>query len=439
MNDKKKVLIITYYWPPSGGSGVQRWVKFCKYLPDFGIEPIVLTVENGTYPLVDATLEKEIAPNLNVYTSKSIEPYSLFGKIVGQTDKEVSTPSTAFSADGSLLKKFGIWVRANFFVPDARIGWIPLTVRKASKIIQEHNIDTVVTTGPPNSTHLIGLKLTEKIPDLKWIMDMRDPWTQVFYNQVIPRHSFASKKDLKLEKKALKRADEVIVVSESMKKVQEEVLLRKYEVLTNGFDHTDFSTPPITKSDKFEITYTGSMTEAAIPYSFFEVIKLMEKEYRDILSINFYGSINEKVKKIILDTGLGDIINFHEYIPHLQAKKKMQEADLLLLVIPKTDGNELIMTGKIFDYIGAQKNILCLGPKKGDAAKIIEEYKLGYNVSYDEKKALQNTLEELIKSETNSYKPWSTDLKSHPFSRYSLTKKLSQILSPSSVKIKSTI
>ncbi|OAN64129.1 hypothetical protein A8B79_14135 [Balneola sp. EhC07] len=429
MNEKTKVLIITYYWPPSGGSGVQRWVKFAKYLPKFNIEPFVLTVENGTYPLVDDSLKDEVSSTLKVFRSKSIEPYSLFGGLTGKTDKEVSTPSTAFSNDGSLLKKIGIWIRANFFIPDARIGWVPFAFKKAETIISEYGIEQVITTGPPNSTHLIGLKLKTKYPDLNWIMDMRDPWSQIFYNQHLPRTDRASKKDISLEKKCLTKADEVIVVSDSMNKVQQSVFDRHYHTITNGFDHEDFElTNDKRNPDALSIKYVGSMTEAAIPHSFFKALSSLDDDLRKKIKVSFFGSFNEKVKEIINRYELQDLISYHGYIPHKAAKKEMQTADLLLLVIPDTEDNELIITGKIFDYIGAQKPILFIGPQKGDAAKLITEFNLGLTFGYDDTDKLAEKLIGLIKSGTEPYNSWSNDLIKHPFSRFELTKKVSGIL-----------
>lgn len=189
---KKKVLIITYYWPPSGGAGVQRWVKFCKYLPQLDYEPIVLTVKDGTYPLVDETLVDQIPEELKVYRSKIIEPYSIFGALTGKGKLEVSKPATAFSTKNEgLIKRLGVLVRANFFIPDARRFWVPFAFKKAKEIIEEHKIETVITTAPPNSTHLIGTPLKKAFPELRWIMDMRDPWSKIFFNETIPRSNFA--------------------------------------------------------------------------------------------------------------------------------------------------------------------------------------------------------------------------------------------------------
>lgn len=429
LKPKKKVLIITYYWPPSGGAGVQRWVKFAKYLPDFDIEPIILTVKNGTYPLIDETLLDEIAPDLNVFHAKALEPYHIFGAFTGKSSAQVSTPSSAFTNDGTFLKKLGIWVRANLFIPDARIGWKPFAFRKAKKIIADLNIDTIITTGPPNSTHLIGSKLKSKDPSINWIMDMRDPWSKIFYNEELPRTNLASQLDINLEKKCLKLANEVILVSESMLPIQKKIYDRDYLVINNGFDHEEFSgnTPP-KKEDAFTIKYIGSMTEPAIPYNLFEALQSLDKESRKNLRIEFFGSINDRVIDIIKSQNLNDIVHFNEYLPHLEAKKEMRSADLLLLVIPNTHDNELIITGKIFDYIGAQKPILCIGPEHGDAAKLIKEFNLGINFEYDEVERLKSEIKKFLMFKNKVYSKWNTDLKNHPFSRYSLTKKLSQIL-----------
>lgn len=426
---KKKVLIVTYYWPPSGGSGVQRWVKFAKYLPEFNIEPIVLTVKNGTYPLVDDTMVNEVSPNLKVFSTKAIEPYSLFGALSGKTSAQVSTPATAFTQDGSIIKKLGIWIRANLFVPDARLGWKPFAYKKATEIIKEFNIDTVITTGPPNSTHLIGSKLKSKNKNLHWIMDMRDPWTKIFFYDHLPRTKFTSRLDLKFEKKALRLADEVVLVSKSMISLQKEILDRDYKIVSNGFDHSDF--PALEQSHSnpvFTIKYIGSMSENSVPHNFFKALSRLESDSKKKIKVEFYGSINTNVIEIIEAFELDDIVSFRGYLPHLEAKKEMQKSDLLLLVIPRTKDNELIITGKIFDYIGAQKPILCIGPKHGDAAKVISEFNLGLNFEYDEVDTLTSELEKLLNSDISWKISQQKDLKIHPFSRYNLTKKLSEII-----------
>ncbi len=428
-NRNKRILVITYYWPPSGGAGVQRWVKFCKYLPEFGIEPVVLTVENGTYPLVDESLSKEVPDDLQVFRSRSLEPYSLFARITGRTRKEVSTPATAFSTEGGILQKLGVWIRSNIMIPDARRGWVPFTVSKAKTLILELGIDTVVTTAPPNSTHLIGTRLKEWNPGLKWIMDMRDPWSKIFYNESLPRTSIAQQLDEALERKALSMADEVVVISESMKKLESEIHPRAYHPIPNGFDHADFTDPPEEKKkEKYVIKYVGSMTPAAIPYHFFEALSGLDHALRKKLSLTFYGSYTSKVREAIEQYGLQEITSFRGYLPHLEAKKEMQTADLLLLVIPDTKDNELILTGKIFDYIGAQKPVFCIGPVPGDASDIIDTYDLGVSFEYHETKAMQDWIVNQLGDNPSPYNKWQGSLKDHPFSRYSLSRRMSELI-----------
>lgn len=408
---------------------MQRWVKFCKYLSEFDIKPIVLTVQNGTYPVLDESLDKDLPDDIKVHRSKSIEPYSIFAKLTGKTDQQVSAPSSAFSTESGWLQKLGVWIRSNFFIPDARIGWIPGTFSKAKQIISDQKIDTIITTGPPNSTHVIGTKIKKWKPDLKWVMDMRDPWSQIFYNETLPRTSLAQYIDETLERNALKEADEVIVVSKHMSELQGSIYARKYHIISNGFDHEDF--PAIkarNANQKFTIKYIGSMTEPAIPHNFFKAIGKLTDEQKVNVSLKFFGSYNQKVHSVIEQTGLKKLVSFKGYVPHLQAKAEMVSADLLLLVIPNTKDNKLILTGKLFDYIAAERPILYIGPKDGDAAAIIKEYNLGICFDYEEEAAIRKVLQDTMSGNEIPYQTWDGDFKHHPFSRYSLTKKLVKVI-----------
>lgn len=427
----KKVLIITYYWPPSGGSGVQRWVKFAKYLRDFGWEPVILTVSNPTYPILDDSLQDEIHPNTKIYFSKSFEPYSILARLSRKSKEDVIKPTQVFSDNNSILKRFSLYIRANLFIPDARVGWVFKASKKAKSIVKDQNINIIITTGPPNSTHLIGKKLKSWNKDLSWIMDMRDPWSKIFYNESLPRTKYSRNLDLKLEIECLKNADNVLVISSGMEELQRQIHEREYILLENGFDHEDFieiSNSNDTRSSKLNISYIGSMTDSAIPRRFFDALAELSAEQRGKLEINFYGTFNTTLENLVSSLEVSSLINLNPYLAHLEAKKRMSEADFLLLVIPNTKENKLILTGKIFDYIAAQKPIICIGPKNGDAYKIIEDYNLGLNFEYEDKTGVSQFLANINKNNSYSYKPWEGDLKHHPFSRYSLTEKLSNIL-----------
>lgn len=349
--------------------------------------------------------------------------------MTGKGKLEVSEPATAFSTKNEgLIKKLGVWIRANFFIPDARRLWVPFAFIKAKEIIKTHQIDTVITTAPPNSTHLIGTRLKKAMPQLKWIMDMRDPWSKIFFNETIPRSTFSDRVDVKYEKEALQLADEVIVVSESMAKLQQTVFSRNYLVLPNGFDHEDFPKIQEAKTgENFVIKYVGSMTESAIPRTFFSALQSLKVNGLKNFELQFFGSINNTVKDILETSDINDNVTFHGYVPHQRAKKEMQTADLLLLVIPKTRNNELILTGKLFDYIAAEKPIF-IGPIPGDASDIIKKYELGYSFCYDQEQDIHDALKQMMTGSEVPYKKWKYSFSDHPFSRLSLTKQLVKII-----------
>ena len=174
-----KALIITYYWPPSGGAGIQRWLKFAKYLPEFGWQPVILTVneQHAVYPLTDNSLEKEVANNITVYRTAATNWFRFY------SSNKAKVPSAGFASNlnNSIKGKISRFIRGNFFIPDPRRGWNKFAFAKACEIIEKENITTIITTSPPHSTQLIGLKLKKKFKELKWIADLRDPWTDIYY------------------------------------------------------------------------------------------------------------------------------------------------------------------------------------------------------------------------------------------------------------------
>ncbi|HMK06024.1 MAG TPA: hypothetical protein VK476_00755, partial [Flavobacterium sp.] len=178
----KKVLIITYYFPPAGGPGVQRWLKFIKYLPDFDIQPIVYVPENPTYPIIDAQLMSEISDKAIVLKTKIFEPYGLASIFSKNKTKKISSGIIPSMRRQTSIDKFLLWVRGNLFIPDARVFWVKPSVAYLKKYISENNIDIIITSGPPHSLHLIGMKL-KNVMNVKWIADFRDPWTTIGYHK----------------------------------------------------------------------------------------------------------------------------------------------------------------------------------------------------------------------------------------------------------------
>lgn len=424
----KKVLIITYYWPPSGGAGVQRWLKFCKYLPEFNIIPIVLTVDDkkATYPVLDVSLTKEINPELVVVKTNSFEPLSYYQRISGRAQ----VPFAGFANDSSNNWKHQIsrFIRGNFFIPDARRGWNKYAIKAAEQLIKEHNIDTVITTSPPHSTQLIGLYLKRKL-NIHWIADLRDPWTDIYYYSMMNHTSIAKKIDSKYEVNVLEQADQVVVVSQFIKKMfaakSPLIDANKIAVIPNGFDEEDFASTvqAAVKSKSFVLSYIGTF---AADYPIHELIEVFESilEKEPQFEVHFTGSIVPEIK-LLLQSKLGKQVQFRGHVSHSESISYMQNADALLLVIADVPNNEGILTGKLFEYLATQKPIICIGPKHGNAAAIIDECKAGKTFDKSEKQLIREYLYERIEIKK---KPSSSENKTPLFSKYS-RRNLSQLMS----------
>lgn len=379
----KKVLIITYYWPPAGGPGVQRVLKFAKYLPQFGWEPIILTVENGDYPATDTSLIDEIPENIKIYKTKTLEPFSLFKFFSGQR-KEDRIPTFILNKNekDSFFTKLSKWIRANFFIPDARIGWKFFAVKKGLEIIKNENIDLIFSSSPPQTVQLIGLEL-KKRTNLPWVADFRDPWTDAFWIKDLKRTSWAIKKDALLEKKVLNNADQVISVSKSLVNLFKLKNNNNYHIIPNGYDEFDFVNKSYTKSEKLTILYVGYADITQYSAKFFEAISNLSTDELNCISIEFYGKLHTTIIEKIKLLKLNNVINFFNYIPHNEAIIKIINADVLLLFIPNIINNEGILTGKLFEYLASENYILGFGPSKGDAAQIIRECNSGKMFDYD--------------------------------------------------------
>ncbi len=368
----KKMLLITYYWPPSGGAGVQRWLKMSKYLPEMGVQCTVLTVNaaEATYPIRDESLLAEVPEALHVVRTKSFEPLQLYGKIAGHEKiphggfNNVDTNTT-----GSKLSR---WVRGNFFIPDARKGWNRYALRAARKLIADKGIETVVTTGPPHSTHLMGLLLKKEF-GIKWIADFRDPWTDIYYYDQLLHTARAAKRDAALEHSVLEGADIVLAVCPSNAALFREkpgVYADKIQVLTNGFDESDFPKGQSPANDGvLKIAYTGTIAPTYNAAPVFEILAKLSIPWQ----LNIAGSVAPELKQAITQRALGSHVNYLGYLPHGESLSLLMRSNLLLHILPDTDKNQMGTTGKLFEYIGSGVPVLNIGPKVGDAAIFIEE------------------------------------------------------------------
>ncbi|RIH64615.1 glycosyltransferase [Mariniphaga sediminis] len=381
----KKVLIITYYWPPSGGAGVQRWIKFVKYLPALGIEPLILTVHPNyaTYPQIDLTLENDIPKSTKIFYAKSVDLYSFYKKV--SSNKEVPYGGFANTKKNNLKEKIIRFIRGNFIIPDPRKGWNKYAVAKARELIRSHQIDTIITTSPPHSTQLIGLRLKREF-DIKWIADLRDPWTDIYYFRQMYPTPIAMQIHKNLEKKVLVGADKIITVSESLKKLfaqKADNVLGKIEVISNGFDADDFKHVEInSESDFFFISYVGTISEKYDVSGLIQALSELPEDIRAKIKVRFIGRIPSNIIEEFDRAGLNKLLEVTGYVPHAKAIEFQFSSDALLLVIPDVKNNEGILTGKIFEYLASQKPILLVGPENGDAARIIRETKSGLVCDY---------------------------------------------------------
>ncbi|MHA7112295.1 glycosyltransferase family 4 protein [Sunxiuqinia elliptica] len=420
----KKVLIITYYWPPSGGAGVQRWLKFSKYLPENGWEPLVLTVDpqKASYAQWDKTLEKEVSEHVKVYTTTTFELYNLYRLLIGKGE----IPYGGFSnqQNDSIMQKLAKFVRGNFFIPDPRRGWNRYAYKKAKQLIEKYNIQTVITTSPPHSTQLIGLKLQRKL-GIQWIADLRDPWTDIYYYRELGHTPIAKHIDRNLERKVLNEADQVVTVSEDMKRLFSEKLKQadcsKILVIPNGFDEEDFKFDEITADEKFVITYTGTISEAYDIDGFLKAISGLDSQSQSRIRLRFVGNIPEStVLKIQEQLPLVDL-DLVGYVDHQKSVRYLLMSSIQLLVIPKIENNKGIITGKFYEYLASGKPVLAIGPKGGDLESLIHETQCGRLFDYGD----MSNIKLMIEEELNGPRKTNRSL-GVKYSRKELAKKLVQ-------------
>src|SRR5690606_27436416 len=288
-----KVLIVTYYWPPAGGPGVQRWLKFSKYLPEFGFEPVIYTPENPSYPILDSSLEEEISSDLKIIRKPIWEPYQIAEKI-NPSNRKFKAGQFSNSQNKSFLSKLSIFIRGNFFIPDARKFWVKPSVQFLKNYLEEEKITTIITSGPPHSMHLIGMKLKMKNPKLNWIADFRDPWTRISYHNELKLTSKSQEKHLKLESEVVKNADVVLATSFSDGENFEKLGAKRVEVITNGFEPHDFRLGKILSS-KFKFTYSGGLEEARNPVVIWKALQELvveNEDFKSTLELVFYGNLS---------------------------------------------------------------------------------------------------------------------------------------------------
>jgi len=432
----KKVLIITYYWPPTGGGGVQRWLKFAKYLPSFGWQPIVVTPDNPERPSEDNSLLKDVAENLTVIKLPIFEPYSLFKTLTGRKKNDKVNTGLLFDDNKqSFVEKMSLWIRGNILIPDPRVFWVKPTVKVLNKRIKELSPEVIVTTGTPHSMHLIGFKLAKK-SGVKWVADFRDPWSDLDIIEKFYPTQWALNKHKRLEKKILDNANHVLTVSETWANELQLKTNTPVSAITNGYDLDDFAefNDLRKKSEKFIIGHFGIINSYRNPELLWEAINELcveNKLFKDNLLIKLIGTVDQEVvKSIHAYNNLSSIVEIGAYLTHSALFQEYANTDVLLVLLNQSKNSAGHIPGKIFEYLATGKSILGIGPKEGDAGKIISSVSSNnLMITAEEKEQIKSYLLERFET-FRVAEPKSIEKNENvsQFSRKHLTNELATIL-----------
>lgn len=439
----KRVLIITYYWPPSGGSGVQRWLKMSKYLPENGWQPVIYTAKDAEYPVEDPSLEQDVAPEAEVIRRPIVEPYTFYKKFLGMQKGE--KVKAGFINEGT--KKSGwkenlsVWLRGNLFIPDARCWWIKPSVRYLSKYLKEHPVDALISTGPPHSMHLIARALNKKF-NIPWVADFRDPWTDIDFYKDLKLTRCADRKHHRLEHQVLTEATKAVAIGWDCAKGLESHGAKDVAVITNGFDETFVETHGRVSLHNdasqhetlpFTMSHIGIVGANRNPETFWQSIADIVEMFPGTspipsIKIRLIGQVDNSVLESIKRYNIEKYVEIIPYIPHNQVIAEQQKSDVLLLFVNNTPNAKGILTGKIFEYMASGRPILCIGPEDGDSARILNETQSGITVDFNDKEKMKQTILTLYERfKDNNLKINNLDLISR-YSRRNLCRQYCEIL-----------
>jgi len=417
------VLLIAYYWPPSGGGGVQRWLKMSKYFPYDKMNLFVYTPENPEYPAYDDSLVEQVNPNITVIKHPITEPYAFYKKFTGKK-KDEKVYSGFINDKKSWKQDLAVWIRSNFFIPDARFMWIKPSIKFLKKKLDEHSIDVVISTGPPHSVHLIANGLIKFKPTVKWIADFRDPWTNIDFYKQLKLSKWADKKHHKLEKKVAKSADSIVTIGWTMQEEFKKIGERQdVEIITNGYDHEDFQ-QKCERDSSFSVLHLGSLNEDRNPSVLWQAIREIRDSEKlvDDFVVQLIGNVDQSIHHSIVENQLESLVEFEPFITHQEAINRMKAAHVLLLIINNSPNAKGILTGKAFEYLGASKPILCIGPENGDMRKLLRTFEHVRYVPYGEIQKCKDALLDLM------YEMDESHVDASQYSRKELAKKYFKLI-----------
>ncbi len=424
------MLIISYYWPPSGGPGVQRWLKFVKYLPEFNIEPILFIPKNANYPLLDKSLSDDVNKDLKVIQFPITEISGFLPKF--KFLNSVRSGNISKPHNQSLLQKIIYFIRGNLFIPDMKIFWKSSSVNFLSDYLPKNNIDTIITTGPPHSVHLIGLELKRKL-NINWISDFRDPWVKLNYLNRFHLLPFSRKSHISLRNKVLINSNAVIVTSERLKDLFSNITSNIYKI-TNGFDYIIKEN---NLDNKFSISHIGSLYPERNPKFLWDSIEeLFEGSFKKDLQINFIGNTSEKIKKELSRRKFHNHVRFYDYVDYNRALELMCSSQALLMIEVNDEESSYAIPGKLFDYLNSKRPIISIGPNISEVSEILNNTNSGKFFNYHDKRNLKLYINQLYKSYKNGTNIISDKSKIDMFKRINLTKKLSEVIVTVDKKVK---
>jgi len=372
----KRVLIIAYYWPPNAGVGVYRWLKFTKYLPQFGWQPVVYTPENPEMQAVDGELENDIPPDAEVIKAPITEPYSWYKRFTGKKqDERLQTAFLREEAGPTWKENAANWLRSNFFIPDARVWWVKPSVKRLERYLKVHPVDVIVTTGSPHSLHLIGRELKRRT-GIPWLADFRDPWTNVDYYSQLKLTKWADRKQRELERAVLTEADQVLTVSWHWAEELRTLGARNVEVITNGYDPADLPAQPEPQDERWSLVHVGSITATRdVPELWQALAERVrdDAEFRERFVLRFVGGVDHSVLRSLEAAGLMGQVERIGQVGHAEALRHMQRARVLLLPVNDTPNVMGFLPAKVFEYLSVQRPILCIAPKEADIARVLGE------------------------------------------------------------------
>jgi glycosyltransferase involved in cell wall biosynthesis len=389
----KRVLIISYYWPPAGGISIIRPLKLAKYLGDSGWEPVICTAQNPHYPFQDDNAFVDIPEGIEIIKVPIVEPYEIYKRLTGQKQKSALADVIQNAPKRSFLHKLSIWVRGNFFIPDARCLWVKPVVKQLSAYLKDNPVDAIITTGPPHSVNRIGYLLKKKF-NLPWIADFQDPWTQVDYYQHFKISSWAHKRHRKMENQVFDNADLITIVSDSWKIDLKKIGAKDVEVIPLGYDPDDF-TNSVDLDSYFTISHLGLLGQDRNPSSFLKVVKDLcteDQSFAEQFRLQLVGKVNVELQNQITDLKLEEQVIYRGQVNRMEALKMMQASHLLLLLLNKAGNVSGRIPGKVFEYIGAKRPILSLGPEGTDIGRMLHQSNSGEQIDYENQPALKEYL-----------------------------------------------